>query len=1200
MGIYSNANAAAKAGGSYIGGVDNGLSLNTVTGLEELAKANGFKESKTINALNTAGRVLNIGTATVAGAVRGALQGEGIIKGVKEGVENNIGFSEVYRDLFGKPDTKAGKVGVGVGGFAADVLFDPLTYLTFGVSAGLKVGGKVLTKGGTKAAQELSKSSLTSTRDILIKEGHSISKSKRIAETTSNRIVNDIFSKSLSKKGLDKAAATKIASDRLTEQLGRKMTTKEADNFISQVVSTRDMDVIMQSGTKLIDTGGIKLFGSTLVSSEVLANTPLGKASRRIGETEIAQAIKNTTGKMFVHGYGQTKKLLQLIEKGNLESRRAVDRISSSSDEVNKLFKDWNESERVEFFMGAFDKRRGVLGATKEIQDKTIKELGKLFPDLKIRDRDAAIRLLDSLDDVHHNKIKTIHDKMEGITERFFKERKARVAAKTGLPGTTDDVASGTQFSFEKIDKLNADLEDLKRTVREQGKELGTSPKTTKLDDIAVELSDESVIGAAAKAMRREEERLVEAIDKQIAKFRKLKDAPEGSKLAPKGAKTPKGKKLGPMEELVAGEELIKKLEKDYIQKIKGLSKIVDAKKVAKLAQKDEKLEFFLENGEANEKLNKAAEALFEGDNAFTKKLAKEAGISEEDAFKFYLPSKFRDRVTVKEYAMGRFMSSASKSYRKTFDGVLNDQLIKDPEEALKRTRLEVKIDKIKTDTVNKALGIFGKDITKEEAKRMGYKKFSRDTAKGTVSSFVPKEIAEELNKFVEPGKSVADDFAKAFGLDWATGLFKGYVTSLFPAFHMRNMTSNQFLLSLKFGTDTFNPAIQKRAMNLVMRKNLDDVFTSKDGVEWTNRKLLKAIQKETDFLDEGAFGNTEQMLQGIQEGGKWNPFSRNNVALKFGRNIGSKLESQAKLTGVIASVMEGKPIRQAISEAEDALFNYGKITPFERSIMRRIIPFYTFARKNFEYQIKSLAKTPGRSAAQIKFIRGVGETVGEPITAEDEEGLPSWVVDSLGIKAGTNQFGQDTYLTGFGLPIEEFLQRFSGDKGIVWNSISNEMAKMNPALKFPLERATGIDFFRGRPITEITNGGDLRPILDMMPDGVSDELKDLIQYKEREVGLYVNGKKVGTKTKVTADPFFLHWFRNIPTARIAATTGSFGREEEPTWMKAMRLTTGVRGETIDTSEQEFFNELKKRQELTDYLVRVGVIGTKEIVYEKE
>ena len=233
-------------------------------------------------------------------------------------------------------------------------------------------------------------------------------------------------------------------------------------------------------------------------------------------------------------------------------------------------------------------------------------------------------------------------------------------------------------------------------------------------------------------------------------------------------------------------------------------------------------------------------------------------------------------------------------------------------------------------------------------------------------------------------------------------------------------------------------------------------------------------------------------------------------------------------------------------------------------------------------------------------MINGAGNIIGEPMTEDDEAGLPDWIQDSLGIKAGTNQYGQSNYITGFGLPIEEFLQRFSGDKGFLWNSVSDTMTRMNPLIKFPLERGTGIDFFRGRPITEITNAGDMAPLLEALPGPVEEEFKALLGWNEREVNLYVDGKVVGKKTKVTANPFALHLFRNLPTARMQGTVGSLFKDEESGMMTALRLSTGIRGWSIDQEETAFFKELEKKEDLTKFLVGMGVIGVHETPFVKK
>lgn len=623
---------------------------------------------------------------------------------------------------------------------------------------------------------------------------------------------------------------------------------------------------------------------------------------------------------------------------------------------------------------------------------------------------------------------------------------------------------------------------------------------------------------------------------------------------------------------------------------------------ITRQAQKGEKLLF------DNQKLQEVADKLFEGDNAIVKRFAKLANIPEDEAIKFYVPSKFADRIKVKEFAIGKRLGSPTTGFQKKFTGV-EDGLIKDPFEAYSRGQIEVVTSRIRGDAVNSTIRTFGKPIkemTEQEAKRLGYKKISMDGVKGKIEGWLPESVHKEMTEFITPRDSVINDLARISGFDWATGLFKSYVTSLFPGFHLRNIESSQFQNMLKIGVDVLNPAIQKNAWDIALGKNLDEIIVTKTGKQISKKELIEMIKKESDLLDNidvGAFGKMETLQrETLSRGtkGKFNPLSRNNILIRGGQKLGMTAEKQAKLVSIISAVTEGKTVKEGIKQAEDALFNYTKLTNFEKDIMRRIIPFYTFARKNLELQVRSLASTPGRVAAQFKFINNLGEIAGGQITQEDIEGLPSYILDSLGIKAGANKYGQDVFVTGFGLPIEEFLQRFSGKDGIPMNVLKNVLGQINPLLKFPAERATGVDFFRERPIAELNNAQDLAGIFDVMPETVSKQVKELIEWREvKDQPIYANGKVVGRKTKYFANPFALHLLRNMFTSRIQSTIGFLANEEQTPLSKWLRTFTGVRSTAVDKETQKFFDTLEKKQELEKYLSQLGVLGIKEIYYEK-
>ena len=1172
----------------------SGSSGFTPEQLEQIVSASGLpplKEKKPLNILDKISRIVNFGTATVAGATRGAIRKDlSVGEGIAQGVQKNIGFGDVMREDLGiKPESRLGKVGMGAAGFLADVVFDPLTYLSFGTSAGLKVGGKTLTKTGTKLAQASAREIVEKNVAKALAKGMAPEVAQRLGGQKVSGFVNELMQRSFGAKGLTEEA---------TEQ------------FLKEGVSEQTLYTLRELGPKLLDQGGVKWFGKTLVTSKQLAKTPVGKAARRLGETEVGKAVGRlgeALGKTFVPDFMKNPKLVSIIDRAKTTQRRSINGIL----EANKvLFQDLDNDQMSKLFDNIWEMKRNIIGSSDEIQKETIDNLNKMFPELKVKSAEHAKNLLNGLEDRTLEGVSKIRADIDEIIKPYFEKRKDLIeggalgGTKAGLQKTP------ASKSFGMVDELNGMVKQLKDKLKEIRSSRPRVPVQKRMVDLGGEITDDEMIHVGNRLIGYEEERLAKVVDdieKQIANASKagpVKVGKAGEKLV----------KLTPQEQIVLAERKIVSMQKDFSEQEKMLQKVLGARQEAKKRQAGVRLIF-----KGDEKLQAVSDALFEGKDSIIKKFANAAGLSEDDAIKFYIPSKFKDKVTVNDFSWGRNMGSPKMGFLKQFTGA-EDNLIRDPFEAYSRGQVDVVTARIKTDAFKSTLKSLGRpiaDITEEAAKARGLVKVGRETLEGKIEGWFPKEVAEEINKFLDPKKiGTIDELARVTGFDYVTGIFKGYVTSLFPGFHVRNITSNQFQNILKIGMDTGNPVLQKNALEIALGKNLDNVFHTKTGKTLTNRQIRDMVQKESDILEKfsSKYGSMEQMLteanpKNMERLGNFNmfnpstwqnvnPFSRDNIALKTGRNIGGFAEAQAKMVSVLQALNEGKGVKEGIKQAEEAIFNYGKLTDMERDIFRRIIPFYTFARKNAEFQIRMLATNPGRVAGELKAIRNAGQAFGEPITEEDTAGLPNWIIDSLGIKAGANKYGQQQFITGFGLPIEEFIQRFSGDKGIAWNFTKNMLSQFNPILKFPIERATGTDIFRGRPITEIDNGQDLKAFLDVMPKAVGDEFKALIQFKEiPNQPVYVDGKIVDRKSKYVANPFVLHWIRNLPTSRISSTVGYLTDDTSTIDQQLLKFFTGIKGFSIDQENQEYYKELTRSRELIDYLERMGVMKSKEINY---
>ena len=106
------------------------------------------------------------------------------------------------------------------------------------------------------------------------------------------------------------------------------------------------------------------------------------------------------------------------------------------------------------------------------------------------------------------------------------------------------------------------------------------------------------------------------------------------------------------------------------------------------------------------------------------------------------------------------------------------------------------------------------------------------------------------------------------------------------------------------------------------------------------------------------------------------------------------------------------------------------------------------------------------------------------------------------------------------------------------------------------------------------------------------------MQYQEiPNQPVFAEGKIVGRRTKITANPFVLHFLRNLFTSRIQSTIGFISDDEESGMNRALRAFTGVKGWSIDQETQRYFNDRERMKELESFLIRAGVVRRFETVF---
>jgi hypothetical protein len=326
------------------------------------------------------------------------------------------------------------------------------------------------------------------------------------------------------------------------------------------------------------------------------------------------------------------------------------------------------------------------------------------------------------------------------------------------------------------------------------------------------------------------------------------------------------------------------------------------------------------------------------------------------------------------------------------------------------------------------------------------------------------KETAKEINKFSSKFTDEGvRDFTKFY--DKALNLWKGSVTTLFPAFHTRNAISNFWLMHLAGVT---NPGVLSEAMGaqrLAHAMKLGD----KAAVEkLANKKIggytLREIVDQarlTGVMDAGWYGleisgediaGRAMNYIGVKSAPK-NVLTKVLHPIKTGREAGTIVENNARLGVFIDQLKKGNTIDGAAEWSKKHLFDYGELTSWEKNQMRRVVPFYTWLRKNVPIELEGLVKQPGKFAA-MEHMR---EEVGAMSSAPNEESLPEFIKEQYSIRLPFQRGKKNLYISP-DLAFQDLA---------IFTNLSDQIGSISPFIKAPFEYAANYDFFRRRELSD-------------------------------------------------------------------------------------------------------------------------------------
>lgn len=452
------------------------------------------------------------------------------------------------------------------------------------------------------------------------------------------------------------------------------------------------------------------------------------------------------------------------------------------------------------------------------------------------------------------------------------------------------------------------------------------------------------------------------------------------------------------------------------------------------------------------------------------------------------------------------------------------------------------------------------------------------------------------MSDYIMPGEAadVLERAHKAFFSDEGTNfiakiydqlssLWKTSVTTLFPAFHVRNGISNMFVNAMAGVVD---PRVYKDAMLVQKYGNL----LAKHGSD--PKKLLEIGAKKIGNYKVDDWLQLAERHGVIGKGGYWTEISRGLADTRpgitkrldprtqsfaptaLGKKVGNAVEDNARIAHFIDRVMKGDGVEDAALSVKKYLFDYGDLTDFEKNVMRRVVPFYTWTRKNAELWTRIMVSNPGKFGKVLKGMRSLQDSFND-VPDEDIEKLPAWARAGFSVISGQGK--TVNAVTGLGLPIEAYANTIGSLLGTEQQSALN---MLGPIPRGIVEKATGISLFTGKSISEDTNGKKFRN----MPGWI----KDAIGYKEFER----ENNKGEKYIEYVVDPD-AKYYLGLFAGRFTADAGKlYDMKDGADKMQILNFLTGIKRYEFDLAEEEEKRHKEAVQTLLDELDKLGYAST--------
>lgn len=341
-----------------------------------------------------------------------------------------------------------------------------------------------------------------------------------------------------------------------------------------------------------------------------------------------------------------------------------------------------------------------------------------------------------------------------------------------------------------------------------------------------------------------------------------------------------------------------------------------------------------------------------------------------------------------------------------------------------------------------------------------------------------PTEVADLLDSHYE--KLVTPVWAQAMlrGWDKVQGAWKAWTLPIWPAYHTRNLLSDMWMMTVPQGGMPLwrYPARVTQAIRAMKGSNsairLGNHNYTFDGIRRLGESLGVVdygVQRELDDMVRRPLSVPRDPLEWLSQ----------NQFIQKAMTVGQARENSGRLAYFIERLARGDAPHVAALETKKRLFDYSELTDFERQVLRRVIPFYSWARHNIPFQLGHVFARPGYGATLEKLRDEIGVATGTESLSQGVEPLPKFLERGVPIPFGQESGGLPQFFrTQNIIPLADVSQLTGSARELAGNYLS-------PLLTAPTEVAFNVDIFRSQQLERFP--GERRNILGVpVPQRIS------------------------------------------------------------------------------------------------------------------